>query len=74
MSRDDDRQAIRDMTQMPGWRMVEQNIRDRAADHKARLMQWSSSPEDVIRYRAAAEAAEDVLRYVEEAMREDDEE
>ncbi|AZN43364.1 hypothetical protein [Paenibacillus albus] len=66
-------QALRFMQDMVGWQIVEQHIRERAADRREQLMTCSNW-EEVLQHRAGAEALESVLLFIEQTIREGNEE
>ena len=66
-------QELRFMLETAGWQIVERYIRERASDHRARLMDCRTW-DDVLRHRGAVEALEGVLLHIERRIREEVEE
>lgn len=66
-------QAVLYMQSTPGWELVEQYIRDRAADNRQRLM-TDKTFEEVLEHRGEATAFEAVLSFVVQTIREGEEE
>ncbi|QHT60664.1 hypothetical protein GXP70_12415 [Paenibacillus lycopersici] len=65
-------QALRFVQEMAGWQLIEQHILERAADHREQLMtckDWES----VLQHRAGAEALEAVLLFIDQTIRDGEE-
>lgn len=66
-------EALRHLTNTEGWQTVEQYILQRAADSRQRLMDCATW-EKVHEHRGEAQALEAVLSYIDQTIREGEEE
>ncbi len=61
-------QAIQNMTETTGWKIVEEYIRERMDGHKNQLM--TCSMQDILKHRAEVKALNGVLLFIQDAIRE----